>query len=742
LLFLSCCLTPLIAQDADGDGLSDAQEAALGTPADRAEIMTTVIEDGPEPEARRALPTYVAGQDILDVAFGHVAEDRQLWRVTFNGEPDLAQTVLHFYVDSDADPKTGRQGAGAAQGTDYMLSIPAGSARVSAFAPDGTAGKPVPLRFQVAGQAVWICADVSLRQGAGGLDHNLYLLCHTANSPSPPMSDTTAEVNVTGIAVRPGAKIVRLTDRTESWNVSASFELDVVRAVLANPANVFLDPAQLTLDGYSMDLFTQRRYPHLKVDRQGAKASAHPAKAGRYYVGFLMYDDTNDEKIAIHVNDQLAGLAVSNRSNNRHWVYWLSEARDLTPADNITLEAVGAGGKHPIAGMIFMPQPPEVRDVTYTVDNLKWLAPVGTTGEVWLSWTTSWPSSTRFEYQTAGGEMQVVTEDVNRLVHKARLKGLSADAKLRGRGVGTKPDGTTYAGDWADFTAAGAPRPQTVAGLHSVPLRIRNPLDVNAVNWPVTGGVPFPKGTLGSALDLRLTQDGRELPIQVAETGAWPDGSLKWVLLTLLADVPAGQTADYRLEYGRDVKRAAVTVASPAAGPTPRLAYALAPGGEVAATAGASRVEEAGPLRRVTHHAAKLPDSSPVRLEWREEAYAGSPLKRLHLTVTVAGEAEFCDLDSLRADFALLGAGWSADRVEGQPVTLPSAGDPLAQRFDREYATGVNAASGTAGRLTGTVRSDQGLVAVRDGWANYPLGFDQAGGRWGASAATLRSRPL
>jgi len=723
LILLLGCLTPVLAQDADGDGLTDAQEAALGTPADRPEVLQTILQDGPESDARRAQETYFAGQDILDVAFGHVAEDRVLWRASFNGPPDLAKTTLHFYVDADADDQTGRQSAGSAQGTEYMLTITGGTARVTAFAPDGSGGKVVPLRYAVTGNDVWISSDLPLKRDAAGLAFNLYLLCHTSNS-SPAMSDTTREVSITGVAVRPGEKIVRPTDRTESWKVSATFGLDLIRAAIANPANTFLEPDQLALDGYAIDLFTQRRYGHLKMDGQGAKASAHPPRASRYHVGFLMYDDGNDEKIAIHVNDELAGLAVSNRSNNRHWLYWLTDARDLKPADTITLEAVGAGGKHPIAGLILMPTPPETRDVTYTVDNLKWLAPVGTSGEVWLSWTTSWPSSTRFEYQTAGGEVQVVTEDVRRLVHKARLKGLPADAKFRGRGVGTKPDGTTYAGDWSDFTAAGAPRPQTIAGTHSVPLRIQNPLNVDAVNWPVTGGVPFPKATLGSGNDLRLMQGGQEVPIQVEETGTWPDGSLKWVLITLLADVPAGQTAEYALEYGREVKRAPVAPAQPEAGWGLQIEATPVGGDPVRSEGAAYEIRERGPVRQLVHFAYKLPQDAPVRLEQTQETYVGSGLCRIKLTMTVAGESEFTDFESLRLSLpSATTSQYRAETAEGGLVDVPTTGQPLCQRFDTEYALGVNAERGTAGRLTGTVYGGEQFMAVKDGWANYPLGF-------------------
>ena len=36
-----------------------------------------------------------------------------------------------------------------------------------------------------------------------------------------------------------------------------------------------------------------------------------------------------------------------------------------------------------------------------------------------------------------------------------------------------------------------------MAGVHTVPLVVRNPYPFEVRNWPVTTGVPFPQGQLG-----------------------------------------------------------------------------------------------------------------------------------------------------------------------------------------------------------------------------------------------------
>ena len=105
---------------------------------------------------------------------------------------------------------------------------------------------------------------------------------------------------------------------------------------------------------------------------------------------------------------------------------------------------------------------------------------------------------------------------------------------------------------WQSFQAA-APRVAGMAGTGRVALSVLNP-GGNELNqaFPVTSGVPFPKGVLGSERQLRLLDgQGREAPLQVETLARWPDGSVKWALLDFQA--PAG--GQYSLEYGAGVAR-------------------------------------------------------------------------------------------------------------------------------------------------------------------------------------------
>ena len=91
------------------------------------------------------------------------------------------------------------------------------------------------------------------------------------------------------------------------------------------------------------------------------------------------------------------------------------------------------------------------------------------------------------------------------------------------------------------------------------------------------GGIPLPRGAVRGAEQLRVHAAGREVPLQARAHAYWPDGSIKWALLTFPLDgsgrigsVPgagAGDSTDFevtlhrgaplkcRLEFGRGVSR-------------------------------------------------------------------------------------------------------------------------------------------------------------------------------------------
>ena len=89
------------------------------------------------------------------------------------------------------------------------------------------------------------------------------------------------------------------------------------------------------------------------------------------------------------------------------------------------------------------------------------------------------------------------------------------------------------------------------AAAPEVSLTVANHTGFALTGAPVRGGVPFPLGALADADGARLVDaGGRELPCRVRPSAYWHDGSVKWLLVDALVDIPAGGEAMLTLEPG------------------------------------------------------------------------------------------------------------------------------------------------------------------------------------------------
>ncbi|NQT51582.1 hypothetical protein HQ576_06010, partial [bacterium] len=677
--------------------------------------------------------------------------------------PRPADTVLHLYVDADANPDTGRKGpkGGSFTGTEYMLTVAAGRGRTTHFTPDGHQSNGPPVTYVVHGNTLLLSADIALGRDAQGLRFGLYVLCHstTESGQSPRMSDSTRKKLVTGIPLSPRKKTMRPSDYVANHNVDATFGLDVLRAVLAAKDTVVVRHDQLALDGFAIDDLTSRRWPHLKRLRHNARAWAAAPKAGVYHVGFMMYDDSRGDRVSIHVADTLRGVAVANQDNNRTWLYWLRDPIQLNGGERVELRGVGTG-THGLINLLFLPKPPAVRNIRYAVENMTAVPHVDAPRTVTLSWTTTWPCPTRLEYGRDTKYGATLETEGHCLVHRVVLRDLEPGVEYHGRAIGTARDGKPFLGSDFAFRAA-PPTPQpTKLGTSAVPLTVRNPHPFPAKAWPATTGVPFPQGVLASADHVRLTRGTSEVPAQVRLTARWRDGSVKWLLVTFLADAPAEGTSAYRLEYGRDVRRAPVTAAvtekhdaSGLAIDTGAARFRIGPGGDVAgittmataadgtlyatpATGAEIAVEEAGPLRvvvKVISHLTKAGDAQKDRLfriEKRIEACRGATFLRIHHTFVVAREQKFTDIRSLacRVPVPPANTDWSVPLAAGGHAALNAKSSAVQQQFDGELVRteGGKRLPPQKGRIVGSAigKGAGGLaVTVRDAWQNYPFAF-------------------
>lgn len=82
-----------------------------------------------------------------------------------------------------------------------------------------------------------------------------------------------------------------------------------------------------------------------------------------------------------------------------------------------------------------------------------------------------------------------------------------------------------------------------------VELFLWEPSGVNRPQWPVTTGVPFPKGALTDPERIRLRDGDVVLPCASRVTATWGDGSVRWLLLDFQVGLLGNERKRLELDY-------------------------------------------------------------------------------------------------------------------------------------------------------------------------------------------------
>ena len=87
----------------------------------------------------------------------------------------------------------------------------------------------------------------------------------------------------------------------------------------------------------------------------------------------------------------------------------------------------------------------------------------------------------------------------------------------------------------------------------AVRLHVIEPAGIARRNWPVTRGIPLPRGAVQDPALLGVKDaDGRPVSAQFRVLCRWPDASLKWVLTDFQADIPPGGKSFYSVSWDGD----------------------------------------------------------------------------------------------------------------------------------------------------------------------------------------------
>ncbi|MFQ6133829.1 MAG: hypothetical protein ACE5R4_17440, partial [Armatimonadota bacterium] len=561
---------PAAAADRDADGLPDDLELALGTDPAFAERLELICQDKSRDDGDRGVSrdNYSAERDVTELWFAPAGRGRYVWRIDFAARHPAANSQIILYLNADDDRATGRKDT--PDGWDYMLIVTEGRAIARHIDAAGNYDDYRPPLIAIRDNHLFISADLELHQAGGRSVYDANVLSETLQ-PRKGVDWTGAfQVSAAGESSRP--KVMTAMDLTESQGIRVSGGLDLIRRVARDPANVVIPIESCQFHGFAHDLRVEYREDSARRTAGKGTITARVPRAGRWHPAVIFYDGGGDERLLFKVNGQQRGVLVANVDDNRQRLFALAEAIALKEGDTITLETVTSQGTYRTEDLLLLKQLPpawqRAFDIHWVGVRRPWDSD-GTTAVI--TWTTSpyrssenWCTKSWVEYGLTDQYGQRTEASRALCNHRATLSGLEPDAEYHFRVVAEKPDGTLLRTRDATFVAAAPELPEGAAQRERLPLAVVSPGPHPAGTWPLTFGVPLPRGTLGRVGNVRLLNaQGTEVPLQATVTARWDDGTIKWLLLDFAAELPAAPEPDpqeppplagYFLEYGSEVR--------------------------------------------------------------------------------------------------------------------------------------------------------------------------------------------
>ena len=566
--------------------------------------------------------------------------------------------------------------------------------------------------------------------------------------------------------------------RTEG--VEVAWGLNVIRGLVNDERNTCVLASECELNGFRDDTRSEYKERSVVSTEAAGRITLTAPKVGDAYLAFVLYDSDGTEKIGLYINGIQKGIAVADVDNNRNHVFTLATPYSFTGGEEIVLQTGTSEGMYRIEKLLFLHEKPPAGERAYTITETyaePLFRPDGSV-QARMTWLSSWPTSTQVEYGLEAEAVQAAETEVPapQNNHRVILDGLERDKTYHYRIIAETPDGERVDTPTLTFNTTPIPTVETETPRKQVALTLENRIPYPRCGWPVTSGIPFPKGELASTEHIRiLNPDGAEIPSQVAPLTKWLDGSIKWALLDFQADVPKGSTAIYTLEYGTDVQSVASTEGNTGSHSRPRLDV-VDNGDSVTVDTGAlqfaiHRNQSFSPLQSQltaidgtvydslgTPDKVQIEESGPMRTAIRVEgthkndageslfayivtihAYAGKSYTRVFYTFgNNHYDAEFTSIQSLQLELPLDGIvepgerlthAYGSDEESGSVVTGSLDTIPhveLYQKYDDSYqARGAVYVSQSGGkRAAGWLDVNDGVrgltVAVRHFWQQYP----------------------
>ncbi len=354
------------------------------------------------------------------------------------------------------------------------------------------------------------------------------------------------------------------------------------------PSTIRINASDMELDGFIDDTFSEYRERSVIRTTVGGSISSTAPSCGLRYLGFVILDSLTPELLELFIAGVKQGVAVVDGNNMRERLFTLTEPYNFQGGEVVQLrtadektenEVLGesASGDLGIEGrvrteieesyriecVVFLSELPTENDLPTYFAHIHaepiHASRLRTVTSARVTWTTSWDARCAIEYwEVSSDNRNIIEESSGGANHRVVLGGLKPDTEYQYRLIAGDSDrrGKLVQSPTRSFVTSTPGPAASKITRGEVSLAVENPGDTPYISTPVRSGVPFPRGVLTSADQLRLLDtDGSEVQLQARSLGRWPDHSVKWALLDFQTDAPAGSTHLYTLEYDSEITR-------------------------------------------------------------------------------------------------------------------------------------------------------------------------------------------
>ncbi|MGD8240879.1 MAG: hypothetical protein PVH68_20175, partial [Armatimonadota bacterium] len=342
-------------RDADGDSIPDELEERLGTDPAAPEDLVLVYDDKAQGAGDESIgPRRRLAPDITRVYTCNVAGDRYLWKIEFAQEYLGDGSIFHLYTDLDNDLTTGRQDKEFVRGTDVMYSFVDGRSDPRINNAAARARGAALIRAVIAGNAIYVCDDVTINQQAGETNYRIHLLSHRADETSD--SDNSGGwlvVSVPGDSDKPKPPL--------PVPVRRNFELMPAWYELLHELWQDERTVRLSTDQAHAERFTVHTNFELEGKGDpGERATFTSPTGGRYHFAFVIHERPGRlTGLELSANGKSIGEAAGSGESGR-FLLFTREPIALKQGDAISLSNAKRGGPSRFGECMLLASKPEV----------------------------------------------------------------------------------------------------------------------------------------------------------------------------------------------------------------------------------------------------------------------------------------------------------------------------------------------------------------------------------------------